>query len=385
MIRQLSKGRYEVQVYVRRDPATGKRIRISRTVRGTLKDARHLEAKLLLQVHEHQPDVAASAPMRAVLANWLEQIRPRVAASTWVGYEQKVRLYLEPQLGDVPLGELTRGRVNEAYRALAERTTRRGQPMSAQTVHHCHAVLHAALEYAVEDGWIVRNPAARAVVPTVAESTVTAPTEDQVVELLRAAQARGEISVAEGGDPMLHPFLAVAVSTGARRGAVCGLRWNDVDLDAGTITFRRALTDAGGTLAEKGPKTGKPRAKRIGPATVDVLKSWRTRQKAKALELGTKVRADAWVFSWDGRTPEHPGTISKRYARLAAAADLPVRLHDLRHFSVTHALAGGVPLKDVQDRHDHASGRMTLDVYGHALPAGDLRSAELMDEVVART
>lgn len=384
MKRERKPGVWEVVVYHGVDPATGKKRRISRTVRGGPRDAQRVEAQLLLARDEAKPDAAAQAPLRAVLTAWLDHTRPDIAASTWVGYEQKIRLYLEPELGDVPLAELTAFRIDAAYTALRTRPGIRRKELSPTTVHHCHTVLHAALAQAVKWGWIDRNPADQASPPAVAESTEAAPSVAQAVALLSAALAKSHRDPGDGGDPHLASFVALAIATGARRGAISALRWTDIDFDSGTVIFRNALSDAGGTVTVKGPKTKKrPRPKRVDDETLALLRARHVQAKADALAIGERLPDDAWVFSYDGQTPIAPSTLGRRYARLAEKVAPGVRLHDLRHFSVTHLLGSGLSVRDVAERHDHASARMTLDRYADAIPASDDRAAQIMGEVVS--
>lgn len=57
-------------------------------------------------------------------------------------------------------------------------------------------------------------------------------------------------------------------------------------------------------------------------------------------------------------------------------------MHELRHTAATLALGNGIPVKDVQARLGHASASLTLDIYGHAIPANDQAIADLMGSII---
>jgi integrase len=371
MIRELSKGRWEVVVYLGRHPETGKKRNLSRVVHGSRSEAKRLEARLLLSRDEATPDAAGRSPMHTVLAAWLEHAAPGLSPSTLTGYRGIVRRYLDPEIGEIPVGDLTPFRIDALYAALRARGT-----LSSTTIHHVHAVLHRALEQAVRWEWIERNPATRVDPPAMAPSEISPPSIDQVRELLDRARTT---------DPELGTLLRLAVAIGARRGELCGLRIDDVDVEAATITIRRSIVeDSAGIAHEKTTKTKRPRVCRVDPGTVDAVRTHLTRTKKLALECGTKVDKAGFLFSEDPRrrSPMPPKVVSRRYRRLLAGLPFHVRLHDLRHWHVTTLIAAGVAVPQVGGRVGHASNRMTLDVYSHFQEAADDRSAEVIGELL---
>jgi integrase len=116
----------------------------------------------------------------------------------------------------------------------------------------------------------------------------------------------------------------------------------------------------------------------LDDATIELLRTRRAAQVEIALACGVALRDEAYVLSDDaaGRTPLHPNVFSDRFRRLVRRLKIPCRLHDLRHWHVTQALGAGLPVRDVAERVGHASARMTLDVYGHAIRNADRKAAE---------
>jgi integrase len=111
-----------------------------------------------------------------------------------------------------------------------------------------------------------------------------------------------------------------------------------------------------------------------------LLRERRASQAETALACGVGLEAEAYVLSDDaaGREPLHPNLLSDRFRRLVRVLKLRCRLHDLRHWHVTEALGAGFPVRDVAERVGHASARMTLDVYGHAIAESDRKAAEVV-------
>ena len=156
------------------------------------------------------------------------------------------------------------------------------------------------------------------------------------------------------------------MSTGLRRGELCALRWQDVDLSAKRITVRQAARIDGYTATIAPPKT-KAAVRTVGlnAETVRVLGEWRDVQTAERSRVGVKPTL---VFSEVDGTMIHPQTLALRFAAIAERADVSViGLHGLRHAHATLALEAGVPLKVLSERLGHASIQITADTYQHAL------------------
>jgi integrase len=169
-------------------------------------------------------------------------------------------------------------------------------------------------------------------------------------------------------DPELCLFLRLAVVLGARRGELVGLKWRDVDLDAGEVLIAsNVVRVAGRPLLDKDTKTHAKRRIAIGAETVELLRAHRLRQAEAALAGGARLPPDAYVFSRaaDASKPISPDGVSHRLQDLAARIGVRCRLHDLRHFMVIQLVAGGVAWRTVSGRAGHADGHMTLGTYAH--------------------
>ena len=192
--------------------------------------------------------------------------------------------------------------------------------------------------------------------------------------------------LAHVADDRLAPLWTLLAMTGVRRGEALGLRWKDVDLDAGRISIRQTLIAVGYDVQVGQPKTKRGRRSvALDPGTVATLRSWRARRQKERMAWGQGALAgDDLVFTRENGEHLHPDRVSKLFDGHVRRIMLPrIRLHDLRHTHASLALAAGVNPKVVSDRLGHATVSMTLDVYSHVIPALQEDAAAIVADLVA--
>ncbi len=230
-IRKRGKGSWEVVIDLGRDPATGERRQVWRSLKGTKREAETLLVQLL-----HQRDIGIDSPPGRItlgeyLEGWLQHYaRANLAPKTFLQYSWAVRSQLTPGLGSINLTKLRPQHIQAWYSRALQRGRVDGRGgLSSKTVLHIHRVLREALQHAVRWQMLSRNPADAVVPPRPVRYEPHALSVEDVRRLLSVAA-----STTHG--PLVH----TAVMMGLRRGDVLGLCWEDVDLDAGVIHVRQA-------------------------------------------------------------------------------------------------------------------------------------------------
>ena len=165
---------------------------------------------------------------------------------------------------------------------------------------------------------------------------------------------------------------------GLRRGEAAGLRWSDLDLDAGTLTVAGQPQQLCGRLVAGPPKSDAGRRViALDKTTITALREHRTRQQAERGAAGNRWTETGHVFTTVAGTPFRPDRMTRLFAKLVAASGLPpVTLHGLRHGAATLALAAGTDLKVVQDQLGHSTITLTADTYTSVLPETARTAAE---------
>jgi integrase len=367
-------GRWYAVIYEGLDPVTG-RERRSWHPAGTVRaDAERLAARLARE-HDGRTDPARSMTFGVYLtARWLPGKRLVLADSTYDGYRRNVERHVLPALGGVALRRLRPDHLENLYeRLLHPRGGAAG--LAPKTVYEVHLVIRGALADAARRGLVSRNVALAAHAPrlrSIPKVEQQAWSADELRAFLRAAAGH-----------RLFAALWVAAFTGMRRNELLGLRWDDFDPAAATLSINRGLIAVAYELRETRGKTRNARRRiDLDPTTIDVLVAWQQWQRTEHTAAG--IDTAGWIFTDGDGQPIHPHAISQAFERIAHRAGVPViRLHDLRHTHGTLLIKAGVPVKVVSERLGHATPAFTIDTYQHVLPGMQADAARVFEHIVA--
>lgn len=250
--------------------------------------------------------------------------------------------------------------------------------LSSTTIRHIHFILRGAYEKGVRWRWVAENPILLIDAPAAKQPDPQPPSPEEAARIVAEAWE----------DPEWGLLVWLTMTTGARRGELCGLRWSDVDLPNSVVTIRRAIAQYGTTRVEKGTKTHQKRRVSLDPETVKALTEHWERCSARCEAMGCPLPRDAFVFSPapDGSVHLVPSSVTQRYSRLVKRLDIKTHLHCLRHYSATELIAAGVDIRTVAGRLGHSGGGVTtLRVYAAWLAEADQRaSASLAARAPAR-
>lgn len=318
----------------------------------------------------------AGLTLSAFLDIWLGAVKSNRRPATYVRYRGYVEGHVKPALGSKKLAKLGHADVQAFLDAKRDEKRTRGKsakPLSARTLHNLYVALGTALTWAVRKGYIAVSPMARVDAPRFVRTEVKPLTAEQTSRLLDAAE--------QASDPLLG-LWTLAAYTGARKGELLGLTWDDVDLEAGTIHIRRSLRRVRNGVPEyEDPKTARSRrVLDLAPDAISALKAHRDRQ---AFALGHQGGEDA-VFTSRTGTPLDTDNVTKRFRRALERAGLPLRtrFHDLRHGAATMMLDAGETVPTVAEYLGHATPAVTMTIYAHAVPGSKKRAAERLGAIL---
>jgi integrase len=394
-IEVLPSGAMRVSVYAGLNPISKQRHYLREVVPAGPKAAAQAEkarTRLLSEVDDRR-SARTNATLDQLLDRYLDVLK--IEDTTRAGYERLIRRHIRPVLGTLPIGRVNGETVDGLYAGLRACRVRCGgryhiehrtdaehdcdcrcgphacKPLGEASLRHIHNVLNGAFTRAVKWGWIGVNPIAQAQAPTAPVPDPQPPTAAQAAAL--AAEA--------WQDPDWGMFVWLAMTTGARRGELCALRWNRIDFAAGVLGIRASIAQTSGRTWEKDTKTHQRRRIVLDVQTLTLLRAYLQHKAEQAEQLGVELGDDAFVFSPDpdGKTWPKPDSATQRFARMCLRLGWAMHLHQLRHYSATELIAAGVDVRTVAGRLGHSGGgATTLRVYSAWVAEADQRAAQAL-------
>lgn len=348
----------------------------------TRKDVSDTLTAELAKLKRGIPIVTERQTLKQFLDRWLtDSVKMSVKESTYISYEQQVRVHIVPALGHHQLTKLGPQHIqrymNEKLTdGRVEKRENQAPGLSAKTVRYHRSILSMALSQALKWGLVGRNVADLVDPPRAIKFEI---------QPIDAKQAQGLLEAIKGD--RLEALFVVALSLGLRRGEALGLRWQDIDFDKRTLRVSQSLARLNGRLVLSEPKTkSSSRILDLPQTLLPKLREHRNKQLEEKMSAGPKWTDSGLVFTTSKGTPIDPRKVKRRLDALLKAAGLPhFRVHDLRHFFASLLLAQGVPLKVVSDMLGHTQISITADLYTHVLPAIRKDAVDLMDSILTGT
>ncbi|WP_457208107.1 tyrosine-type recombinase/integrase [Nocardioides sp. P5_C9_2] len=345
----------------------------------TKAEARDKAADARNRIRSGQPVKDSSRTLGEWLDEWVAKTLKvsNRAESTKIRHEGDVRRWIKPTLGEIPLSKITPSDVAHLMWVMQE------AKKAPSTRRNCYDVLSVALDDAMDNGLLAYNPANKAG-RTRGRKAMRPTARAGEARFLRMDEAAGLMTGAAG--LRYAEVLRLILRTGLRRGEALALRWEGIDLEAGSARVNGSLTRQNGSLILTGTKTkGSTRTISLDPLAVALLKAQKAAQAAERLKAGNIWQdTQGFVFTTALGAPVEPQNILRTVRIASTKAGIEgVKVHTLRHTYATTALRAGVPLKDVSVNLGHASTQLTADTYQHVTDEAARKAAEAVSAAYA--
>ena len=351
-IRKRSDGRWEARIIIghKNDGTPMYKSAFAKTQKSALKELHHL-----IELYR---DVDLTEDCRMTLGEWLDKWLDEymiftIRESTLDSYRAMVKNQVKPFIGGKQIASLTTADMQKFYNKIKKEGRVRPHPIHGKTladsmVRGVHMMLHEALDTAVKERLIAKNPTNGTTVPKCNYPEKQILCDNQLETFLEAIK----------GHEYWCDFFYVEVMTGLRRGEICGLKWQDINFEENKLQVKRSVSvkkGGGVSIGETKTETG-VRSILMPPSVAEVLQN----RKQRAIT--------EWVFPnfMHPEQPISPATAYRKLKIILKHAGLPlIRFHDLRHTFATHATHGGVDPKTLAGILGHTNASFTLDTYTH--------------------
>ena len=326
----------------------------------------HFNSNIILA----QGDKTSAITLGQWLTYWLEQmIQPSRTASTTHGYNMMIKNHISPALGYIALSKLTTVQVQQYLNAKME------SGLSANTVRKHYTLLHNALQHAVRQEILTRNPVDNVIPPSASQPVHYYYDSDTMATLFK---------MLEGST--MEPVVKLAGYLGLRRSEICGLKWKNVDRTEKIITIVETRTTVNGRAVDKSTKT-RSSIRRLGykgnKDLDEMIERLWARRLAEMAALGDAYVDGGYVLCHNGGFPYQADYLSNRLQRLLNKLDMPyVTLHGLRHSFASIANSKNVPIFGISKALGHSTTSTTSQIYTHLFDDTHLSVVQAVGEAI---
>ncbi len=300
---------------------------------------------------------------KKVAGRWLrDHVELNLKPTSIARARTMVKKRFVPFFGEQAIGDITRDHVRQFATKL-----RKEDNLSARTAKLHLVCLGGIFNFAIENGTVVLNPAAKP------GKIVSVPKGDRP-DFLEAKETQLFLAAVKEHRPRYYALFMTAARVGLRLGELRAVQWGDIDWNQGTITVQRNVSEKEITT----PKSGKSRTVDMSPQLADTLTVHRKTVAAEALKAGRSM--PEWVFpNTLGELMAILPITSAFHSCLRAAKLRAVKLHSLRHSFASTLLGAGASLAYVRDQLGHSDVKVT-DIYVHASPEGERKALSRLDD-----
>lgn len=349
---------YMFQVYLGKDPLTGKQIQTTRRGFSTKKEANIALSRLTSQSADVNFILDSKLTFEKVADMWLEQYKNTVKASTLTTQKVALKKHILPLFGKIPINKISipycQTQVNHwfsYYKKFSNLIT----------------ITTQIFQYAISVRLLTSNPMDGVIRP---KRQMDIDQEDYAAPYYSQTQLNTFLTIAKEQLPFAEYLMfRILAFTGLRKGELHALRWKDISFSRGTLSVKQTVaTTEGWKLIFQTPKTRKSiRELSIDDETLKFLKHWKLQQKEIFFKFNLKHNGDnQLLFTSEENKVLYLDFLNHRLTKILKENNLEhMTVHGFRHTHCSLLLESGVPIKEVQERMGHTDIKTTMNVYAH--------------------
>lgn len=358
------------------NPETGKRQTTTRRGFNTKKEAQTAAAMLEQEIANGLLINNNNLTYEDVYKQWFDNHSKTIKPSTKKIIESKFKKHILPRFGKVKIKDISKLYCQKVINEIAENIT---------SVNDYKIQANQVFKYAMKMDIISRNPMEHVTIPKREQELIadTYDTEernywnkDEIKQFLTIV--RNELT------PRDHLLFHLLIYTGARKGEVLALTWDDIDFKGGTLRFGKTLFFNSGKYYLQQPKTKhSKRLISLDTNSLSILKKWRTRLKEANLASPNKLDDNNLVFTRDDGLPLRLAYPNDKLKALIEKHNLQkINIHGLRHTHASLLFEAGASIKEVQERLGHSDIQMTMNIYTHVTDTVKEKTASKFQEYI---
>ena len=340
---------------------------------------REIEARLALGDQGFLADREQQSPSFTSYADqWLKDyVLIECKTSTVEGYRNVLKNYFQPRFAAKRLDMITRSDLKTMISEMVN------QELSRNTIRNAVCVIRGLFNYAIENGVLESNPAAR-----LGRFKRMARPEETAGIALTAAEAHQFLEAAKRVCPEYYALFVTALRAGLRRGELVALQWGDVHLGKDEEDTNRFLLVQHNYVRREHTTTKSKKSRRVdlSRGLRKALAVIRDERLLLAPLTGKADISQELVFPSPNGTILDPDNLYHRYFQtvLTDSGLRKIRLHDLRHTFGSLLIQSGASIVYVKEQMGHSSIQVTVDIYGHLIPGANVSFVDRLDEVPAQ-
>lgn len=351
----------------------GKRDRYYETFYGTTAEVKIRDAELTKQYY-HKGNVANVKDITFAQYSeiFLKKHCEGNISLTAINNYKRLLKYILPYIGHLKLSKITHIILEEMYKKLKQGI--KGKELSYNSMYDYYKIINVMFNQAVNWELIDVNP------NTKVKKMKKDKTEQKFYDL---EQVNKLLSCLKQENIKYRALITLALDSGARRGEICALKWNDLDFNTGSLKIDNSLKVVKGVVDEKKAKTeSSNRIIYLTSATLDVLKEYKEWQDNCIKNLGKNWKNENRIFTDEFGGYMSPGTCYSIFTKITKKHNLEhIRFHDLRHTSASLLIHKGMNFKAVSQRLGHSNINITNNIYTHIFESDKIESAFVLDEI----